>query len=320
VLETVNRKVLVTGAGGFVGRALCNHLVDRCDANVIALVRHDCTTGLDPRVRQVVVDLNSQKIPPELLSGVSTVVHLAAIAHQQNRNESPEQANVRMSKHLLDNMKETSVERLVFMSSIAVVGAGGGSPDNPLDELAIPAPKTGYGRSKLACEELIQKELAETAISWTIIRPPVIYGPSAKGSFGQLLRLVLSGYPLPFAGLSNGRTMVSLANLIELVLFCLWRPEAKQQIFHACDNETLSIIELVHLLERFKGRKFSRAFPVPSQMLRILARLAGRTEALEQLMQPLWLSNSKALNIMGWKPPETVEQGLRRCIEPEKVS
>jgi UDP-glucose 4-epimerase len=271
---------------------------------------------LPAEAEQLVFDLASAPVPASCLGDITHVIHLAARVHDQQG--SIVDTNRRITRNLLANIHGSRVERFLYVSSIGVLGPGGGAINRPLrEDSENPKPLTRYGMSKLECETLVRNSLAGSPVAWTIVRPPVIYGYGAGGSFGALSRLVRSGLPLPFSTLDNGRTMVSLNNLVSLLVRCLWHPAARNELFHVCDNETLSMVELIRTLEYQSGRRASRLLPCPRWLLRWAGSLVGRRAMVEQLMQPLWLSAEKAGSLLGWSPVESVYEGLERGMLAE---
>ena len=144
-----------------------------------------------------------------------------------------------------------------------------------------------------------------------IVRPPLVIGPGAPGNFGQLLRAVYRGFPLPFGAVRNQRSLVAVENLADLVFTCLKHPEAAQRIFLVSDDEDLSTPELLHRTARSLGRP-ARLFPVPCRALRFAARMLGKGAVAQQLCGSLQVDIRKTRELLGWAPSTSVDEALER--------
>lgn len=295
--------VVVTGAAGFVGSALCAELVRR----------HWTVTGLVRRVpahqiagvRYVTADLQQSTLPARLSDPVDAVVHAAARAHRLNeRLAQPElvyaQANVVMSVALARAAMDWGAKRFIFLSTCGVLGNR--TTGMALDESSPADPQTPYAASKLAAEEGLQAVFAEDPQRLVIVRPSLVYGAAAPGNFGLLLKLVRSGLPLPFARTDNRRNLLALDNLTDLLCHCLTHPAAGGQTFIATDGPPLSTRQIIEALACGMGRR-PRLFALPDSLLVMVARLAGRTHAYNQLTQDLEYSSAKARQLLDWNAP-----------------
>jgi nucleoside-diphosphate-sugar epimerase len=133
------------------------------------------------------------------LVGVDAVVHLAGLAAVDGSGSSAEleteyrKVNVEGTRALVTQAAKAGVKHFVFMSSLHAVAA---DSDERLSEQTEPHPVSAYGRSKLAAEKAIQEELRTSGCAWTILRPPLVYGPGNKANFGLPVKLVQTGLPL----------------------------------------------------------------------------------------------------------------------------
>ncbi|MGV8834179.1 MAG: NAD-dependent epimerase/dehydratase family protein [Devosia sp.] len=302
--------VVVTGAAGFVGGALCAELVRR----------HWTVTGLVRRVpaqkiagiRYVAADLQQGTLPTLLSDPVDVVVHAAARAHRLNEKlTQPElvyaQANVAMSLALARTAMNWGAQRFIFLSTCGVLGNR--TTGIALDESSPANPQTPYAASKLAAEEGLQVLFAEHKQRLVIVRPSLVYGASAPGNFGLLLKLVRSGLPLPFARTDNRRNLLALDNLTDLLCNCLTHPAAGGRTFIATDGPALSTRQIVEALASGMSRP-ARLFALPDTLLATLARLAGRMHAYNQLTQDLEYSSAKARQLLDWDAPLTPDAAL----------
>jgi len=155
---------------------------------------------------------------------------------------------------------------------------------------------------------------SETGLAVTIIRPPLVYGPGVKANFHRMMSWVNRGIPLPFGDIDNKRSLLALDNLVDFILLCINHPVAVNQTFLICDGEDLSTTELLRHVGMAMGKQ-ARLFPVPPALLKLGAKLLGRTAMAQRLCESLQIDMSKARGLLGWIPPVTVADGLRRTAE-----
>lgn len=310
-------RTLVTGATGFVGRAVVDRLV-RDGTPVTAAVRRDPTTRIG--IREVRVgDLGPTTDWTAALEGCDAVVHCAARVHVMSDTSSDplaayRAANVEGSVALATQAAAAGVRRFVFISSIKVNGEGTalGKPYRASDR---PAPVDPYGISKLEAEQALQALAATGAIELVVIRPPLVYGPGVKANFLSMARWIARGVPLPFGGVNaNRRSFVALENLVDLIATSLKHPDAVGQVFLVSDGEDLSTSELLRRTARALGVS-SRLLPVPSAWLALGASAVGRRDLWQRLGGTLQVDSMPTQARLGWIPPISVDAGLRAAVE-----
>ena len=310
-------RTLVTGATGFVGRAVVDRLV-RDGTPVTAAVRRDPATRIG--IREVRVgDLGPATDWTAALEGCDAVVHCAARVHVMSDTSTDplaafRVANVEGSVALAKQAAAAGVRRFVFISSIKVNGEGTalGKPYRASDR---PAPVDPYGISKLEAEQALQALAATGAIELVIIRPPLVYGPGVKANFLSMARWIARGVPLPFGGVNaNRRSFVALTNLVDLIVTCLKHPDAVGQVFLVSDGEDLSTGELLRRTARALGVS-SRLLPLPSSILAFGAAALGRRDLWQRLGGTLQVDSTPTRERLGWTPPITVDAGLRAAVE-----
>ena len=302
---------LVTGASGFVGRALCEELSKR-EARVIGATRELHTPG-----NVVVGEVDEFTDWSRVLQECPTVVHLAARVHimgdaAQDPLQEYRRTNVQGTLNLARQAAAAGVKRFIFISSVKVNGESTSEgrrfrPEDP------PAPQDPYGISKMEAEQGLRLLASETGMEVVIIRPPLVYGPGVKANFAALMRAVERGIPLPLGAVHNQRSLVALDNLVDFIITCTTHPAAANQTFLISDGQDMSTADLVRGMARASGVP-ARLLPVPVPILRLAARMFGKTDAIDRLCGNLQIDASKARNLLGWVPPVSVEEGLRRVL------
>lgn len=310
-------RVCVTGATGFVGRRLSSSLAGR-GHSTIALVR-DCERQENVADWQSLIEWNAEKTNASIeFHGADAVVHLAARVHvasddHENPLEAFRRVNVGGTLELARRAAEQGVPRFVFVSSI---GVNGNETEHPFTEADVPAPQEPYAVSKHEAEHELRALERETGLEVVIIRPPMVYGPNAPGSFGSLLRWVRKGVPLPLGAVTgNRRSLVALDNLVDLIVTCLDHPAAAGETFLVADGEDVSTAALLRTVGDALERP-ARLVPVPVWMLRFGATALGRREMARRLLGSLQVDAAKARDVLGWTPPITLNEGLRRAVAP----
>jgi len=310
--------VLITGASGFVGSALVKRLLEiKTLHEVIGGVRcvsKDLPIGL----KQVVVgDSFAEFDWQPFLSGVSVVVHCAARVHIMNEGAPNPLAafrtiNVDGTINLALQAARARVRRFVFISSIAVNGVE--THLHPFSADDAVAPSSSYAISKYEAELRLQTLSKESGMEVLIIRPPLVYGPNAPGNFGLLMRWLKRGVPLPLGAIKNQRSLVSLHNLVDLLVTCLTHPSIGNQTFLVSDGEDVSTTELLHRMSQALGRQV-HLIPVPPRWLKLAASMVGKTDVAQRLCGSLQVDIVKTHRLLGWSPPLSLDEGLKKAAE-----
>jgi nucleoside-diphosphate-sugar epimerase len=251
------------------------------------------------------------------LAGVAVVVHAAARAHVMDETAVDSLAefrrvNVAGTLRLAEQAAAMGVRRYVFVSSIGVNGVQS-APGKAFSEADQPNPHNAYALSKWEAEQGLIQIAVETGLEVVIIRPPLVYGPGAPGNFGSLMRAVRRGWPLPLGAIHNQRSLVALDNLVDFIVTCITHPQAANQTFLVSDGQDLSTTELVRGMVQAAGVP-SRLLPVPVWALQAGASLLGKGDVVQRLCGNLQVDISKARSLLGWAPPVSVQEGLRRAM------
>jgi len=260
------------------------------------------------------IDSNTEWGPA--LDDIDAVVHLAARVHvMDDSNADPSTAyrkiNVAGTKRLAQIAESKKVRRFVYVSSIKVNGEGRSDPYTAEDE---PAPVDPYGISKFEAEKELNRIAGNTGLEVVILRPPLVYGPEVKANFLKLIKIVDRGIPLPLARVKNRRSMIFLKNLVDAILLCTTHPNAVGNTFLLSDGQDISTPELVQKISFALGKP-SRLFPVPPDILRLLAKMTGRSRTVGRLLDSLVVDTSKIQSELGWEPPFSMEEGLKKTAD-----
>jgi len=307
------KKILVTGAGGFIGSALCSRILAE-GGQVCGTGRSESHTTRFP---EGVENIQTKSIGPktnwsESLKEIDTVVHLAARVHViddtvANPLEAFRKVNVAGTKKLAQSAVSAGVRRIIFLSSIKVNGEGRASAYTEEDK---EAPEDPYGLSKWEAEKELHKISHTTGIEVVILRPPLVYGPGVKANFYNLLKIVDRGIPLPFAKIDNLRSFIYLDNLIDVIITCINHPRAEGRTFLVNDREDVSTPELIRKIASALGKP-TRLFSIPHFLMRLAGKFIGKSAAIDRLFGSLTIDSTRIREELEWKPPYTMEYGLK---------
>ncbi|CAN7274449.1 NAD-dependent epimerase/dehydratase family protein [Brevundimonas sp. LjRoot202] len=303
-------RVAISGARGFVGRRTVKDL-GAAGFDVVPLVRR--SGGTDDEI--AVGDL-AEIAPTLALPAIDACLHLAGRAHKLNdAAEDPLAAyrstNVEGTRRLLDAVIRAGCRHFVYVSSVKAAGerstAGPLHPDDPMH------PEDPYGVSKAEAEILVRETCDAAGIGWTILRPPLVYGPGVAANFHRLLRLALSGLPLPLGAATNRRSMVFVGNLADAMRAVLTTPESRGRTFYVTDGEDVSTADLIRRIARAGGKR-AWLLPVPRTLLALPARLVGKGGEFRRLFDDLQVDARPLREALHWTPPYSVDQALQLTV------
>lgn len=307
------KKILITGASGFIGQALCSTLLKHGYA-VNASVRD--ADSMPASLKLDVIAVGGQGAQTDwstALAGVNCVIHCAARTNVMQETEADalaayREANVFTTKQLAEQAAELGVQRLVFLSSIKVNGEQTklGAPFLFSD---APAPEGPYGVSKWEAEQALWVVSAKMGLEVVVVRLPLVYGPWVKGNMLRLLSWVTRGIPLPLKAVRNQRSLMGLANVADLLMHCAQHPAAAGQTFLASDGHDLSTPQLLRLIAKGVNRPLS-LLPVPTMILKAGGLMLGKHEEINRLVSSLQVDSGYTEAKLGWNPPFSVDDGL----------
>jgi nucleoside-diphosphate-sugar epimerase len=309
-------RVLVTGSTGFVGKALIPAILFRGHHPVEA-VRRTKEKPNDRVSTFVVGNIDGTTGWYQALQSAEAVIHLAARVHvMRDSADDPlaefRRVNTEGTLNLARQAAEVGVRRFISLSTIGVNGNSTlhGKAFTPTD---TPSPYDPYSSSKYQAEIGLHSIAQSTGMEAVIIRPPLVYGGNAPGNFGKLTRLIARGFPLPLASINNLRSFVGIDNLVDFITTCLEHPAAANETFLVSDGVDLSTPDLIRRMARAMNRP-ARLLPVPTFVLKAAAAMLGRCGMAQRLCGSLQVDISKSRQLLGWNPPFSVDEGLRRAV------
>lgn len=307
-------KILVTGANGFVGRALCALLTNQ-GFNVIAAMRKQKSiTGCKTIV---VGEIHANTDWNDPLKEVDVVVHLAARVHVMNENTQDPLAafrkvNVAGTLHLANEAAKAGVKRLIFLSSVKVNGEST-LAGSPFAFKSVANPQDAYSISKYEAEEGLKSIAKKTGLEVVVIRPPLVYGNGVKANFANMLKLIKLGLPLPFGAIYNKRSLIYIENLTSFITACITHPKAANNTYLVSDGEDVSTTQLLKACA-FALNKPLWLIPMPQSWLAFVFKLLGKASMADRLLGNLQIDNTHACQTLAWRPPYLLVQGLERTV------
>lgn len=292
--------VLVTGANGYLGRALCPFLIES-GYSVTTLTRQPWPLSGAKNHSAAFDDSAALRT---YLQRQDVVIHLAALAHQPGQATEAMRnlywsVNVEQTKRLAISALEAGVKRFIYISSIKVNGESTTIAPYRFD--SPPAPEDLYGCSKWAAEQMLQELFAGSDSKLVIIRPPLIWGGDMKGNLALLQKLVRWRIPLPFGSLNNRRDLVSLHNLCDLIRLVIRHPNAAGQTLLVSDGVARTTADIVRLVAASEQRS-ANIVSCPQWVFTALSRIPIIGDKLKKLTGNLAVDISPTCELLGWRP------------------
>ncbi len=320
MIKNSSIKILVTGANGFIGSALCQALVQQ-GYRVIATLRKEPQQAIANISWVVVGDINSETDWSNALTGVNIVIHLAARVHIMQEKATQalnlyREVNVAGTLNLAHQAVKVGVKRFIFASSIKVLGE---ERDKPYTHQDKAKPMDDYAVSKWEAEQGLQQIAQHQALELVILRFPLVYGKGVKANFLHLIQWVDKGMPLPLGAVNNARSLLYLGNLLDAIRVCCQHPQAGGKVFLISDEEALSTAKLIQRVA-YHLQKPARLFSMPPSVLNGLLTLLGKKAIAKRLLGSLIVDNSYISSSLAWKPPYSLDEGLAKTLIDYKNS
>ncbi|MGX5219798.1 UDP-glucose 4-epimerase family protein [Pseudomonas segetis] len=308
------RKILLTGASGFVGYGVYKRLSQSGMGDLILALRNPFPGQLQSTLVKLIPTIDGTADWSEIIDGTHVVIHCAARVHVMRDHSSDSLAefrkvNVEGTLNLARQAVAAGVKRFIFISSVKVNGEGT-KLESSYQADDEPAPVDPYGISKFEAEQALQSLAAQTSMEVVIIRPVLVYGPGVKANFLSMMDWLNKGIPLPFGALYNKRSLVALDNLVDLIVTCIDHPAAANETFLVSDGVDLSTTEMLVKMGMALGKSV-RLLPVPSWMLQAGALVLNKQALAQRLCGSLQVDISKAHRLLGWVPPVSVDEAFR---------
>ncbi|MBF0520848.1 MAG: NAD-dependent epimerase/dehydratase family protein [Nitrospirae bacterium] len=315
------RRVLVTGANGFIGRAVCPYL-ENAGFNVRAAVRNidDGAREILPDVKDFceIKDIGPDAVFGNALNGVDAVVHLAARVHVMKESAIDplvefRKVNTIGTKRLYEEAMANGVKKFIFISTVKVNGEK--TTDKPFTEHDMPRPQDSYSVSKFEAEEILT-ELGryDSPTAVTILRIPLVYGPFVKGNFLRLLKIASKNIPLPLKSVNNRRSMLYVGNLASAIEASIHDLSEQVKTYMVSDTVDVSTPELITMISKEMG-KVPILLPFPVPLLRLAGTLTGFSDELDRLLGSLTVSTYRIKLDLNWSPPYDISYGIRDMVQ-----
>ena len=307
-------KILITGASGFVGRAVCKRLREDVKHELAGTTRgSNSEAGPEGVPLYCVPEIGPNTDWTQAVSNADIVIHLAARVHimkeiSVNPFAAFHRVNSEGTRALATQAAAAGVKRFIFISTVKV--AGETSPENGFTEIDRGRPKDGYGISKWEAEQALNDIAKTTAMEVVILRPPLIYGPGVKGNFKALFLAVQAGVILPLGAIKNKRSLLFVGNLADAIATVTTHPKAGNQTFFVSDTEETSTPELIRKIATALGKK-PRMLNFPPSLLKIIGFLIGKSDAVQRLIRSLTVDINHIKTHLDWQPPFSMDDGLK---------
>jgi len=313
-------KILLTGATGFIGKALVSELIQQ-NFNVSIAVRQKSNLFPDEVKQFIVGNFENNPDFSASLSEVDCVIHIAGKAHVIDKVKASaldefRKINTELTLDLAKQAVTAGVERFVFLSSI---GVNGNQNNQPFLEIDTPNPQEPYALSKYEAEQGLLKLAKNSSLEVVIIRPPLVYGNNAPGNFARLIqwagaKIIL---PLPLGAVNNVRSLIAIDNLVSFIITCSLHPKAANEIFIISDDDNLSTTQLLKKISTAFNKK-ALLLPIPVSWMIFVAKLLGKEADAVRLFSSLVIDSSKARDLLDWHPVTTMDEQLCKITEHEK--
>ena len=313
------KKIYITGANGFIGKALCKTL-SLTNKSIKGIVRKLDTKDRYNNIDYVEVGylFSNINLSNELVN-CNCIIHCAGLAHsigKKNDLNYYRLVNREGTKNLAEQAVVAGVKRFIFLSSVKVNGESTDNFDDPkiFTNDDAPNPQDNSAISKFEAEQALREIASKTNLEVVIVRLPLVYGKDVKGNLKLLIKLINSKIPLPFANIKNKRSLIGIDNLVDVLVRCIEHPNAAGKTFFVSDGEDLSTSELINIIASGMNRSV-KLFRLPRALLKFFGFILMRQSQIDRLTRSLQIDNSYVRKILNWTPPVSVEEGIKRMVK-----
>ncbi len=305
----MKKKIFLTGQTGFIGGGIFRKL----NSTDFIYKKKKYYLNYD------YIDLNKNKLDCiKLFQEIECVIHCAGKAHIIDKTDASsfstfKKINIESTRMLAEEAAKLGVKRFIFLSSIGVNGISTKKSEK-FTYKDTPAPVENYAISKLRAEEALLDVSKKTGLEVVIIRLPLVYGERVTGNFLRLLNTINRGFFLPFGKIDNLKSFIGLDNLIDLIIYCIDHPKATGKILLASDGEDISTPDLIKKISNAMGKP-KRLFPFPVSVIKLIGKIFKKSYEVERLLSSLRIDSSGTQNLLGWKPPFTLDEGLLNTVK-----
>lgn len=312
------KRILITGASGFVGRALCQALLKNGHLIKGTFHSNEISPAISGKMECINVgDIDEHTDWNSALRNIDTVIHLASRVHKEAESYATslsenKRINTEGTRRLATMAAKCNIRRFIFLSSIKVNGQITGR--NPFTEESLPAPQDSYALSKWEAERILKRIGSETGLEVVVIRPPLVYGPGVKANFFRLMKFVEKGIPIPLGNINNKRSLIFLGNLVDAIVSCMNHPKAAGETLLVSDGKDVSTYELIKIIAAAMDKR-SFILPCPPRLIKYIGRLTGCSEEISRLTDSLVVDSSRIQSTLDWIQPYTLEEGMRETVK-----
>lgn len=315
----IMKRILITGAHGFVGTNLSEYLAKDTQIKLIAL---DVTKKT---ISSYYKEYTWNEFSSIDFNTIDTIVHLAGIAHDTNHTKDREEyfnINVGLTKKVFDQFIKSEANKFIYFSSVKAVADS--VKNTILTEEDLPNPKTPYGQSKLEAEKYLLAHMPPGNKYLYILRPAMIHGPGNKGNLNSLVNFINKGLPYPLGAFTSQRSFTSIGNLNFVIQQFIHR-SIESGIYQIADKESVSIIDIIKLIGEATSHQ-PRILNIPVPFIRCIANIGNilhlplNTEKLQKLTENYLVSNEKLTTALGVELPIHAQEGLKSTLKNIRVN
>lgn len=310
-------KICITGAGGFIGKNLCDFLSKK-NYDVIALSSSEINFSKKKNYNCYKIDYFSKNLDlSSLIKDFDCLIHCAGKAHQKSKNSKKEfseyrKINTELTRILAVHAKKNNVKNFIFLSTVGVNGANTQS-NNKFKYNDIPNPRDIYSISKLEAEKFLNSFSKKNNLNINIVRLPLVYGPGAKGNFLRLMKLVERKIPLPIKRIKNSRSFLNIDNFLSFIEVLIKNKDVTGETFLISDKEDISTIKLIEKIA-FAMKKKIFFIHIPIFILKIISFIFLKKKEIDKLTLNLQIDCDRAYKILKWKPTFSLDDGINKMV------